>query len=186
MDVERLMELYGIWAVLFASCFEGELVIVLSGIAAKAGLLPWPWVIAVGWFGTFSATQVWFLSGRYAGEAVLAKRPHLMPKVERAKALIDRWGLWVFVFYRFLYGLRTITPFAIGLGGASTVKFVVIDGLSWLVWLGFLSTLGYIFGDTALAWLETIMVYQKWLFILFVIGIVGFLVVRWMRNRQTN
>ena len=51
------MELYGIWAVLIASCFEGELVIVLSGIAANAELLPWPWVILVGWTGTYCATQ---------------------------------------------------------------------------------------------------------------------------------
>ena len=77
----------------------------------------------------------------------------------------------MFVFYRFLYGLRTATPFAIGLSGASTARFLIIDGLSWLVWLGFLGSLGYIFGETALAWLETIMVYQKWLLALFLVSL---------------
>ena len=162
MDFEQLMESYGIWAVFIGSCFEGEMVNTLAGVAGKAGLLPWPWVLLLGWAGTFSATQVWFLGGKYAGDRILLRRPHLKPKIEKASALLDRWGLWIFVFYRYLYGLRTVTPFAIGMAGVSTVQFMLIDGVCWFLWLGTLSTFGYLIGDAAIGYLEVIYVYQKW------------------------
>ena len=162
MYLEEWLNAYGIWAVLVASCFEGEMVSVLAGIGSRTGHLPWPWVIFVTWLGTFSATQVWFFAGRYAGDKILRSRPHLIPKIERATQLIDRWGIGVFVFYRYLYGLRTVTPFAIGMTGISPIKFVLIDGLCWLVWLGGLASLGYAFGDIATEYLEVIVMYQKW------------------------
>ena len=162
MDVEQFIETYGIWAVAFAGCFEGELVSTLAGIAASTQRLPWPWVILAVWIGTFSATQGWFLGGKYAGEWVLRRRPSLQPKVDRAQNLLNRRGIWVFVFYRFLYGLRTVTPFAIGLSGASTAKFMLVDGICWFVWLGTLATIGYVMGDVAIDLLNTIVQYQKW------------------------
>ena len=184
MNFEELLESYGVWAVLIGSCFEGEMVNTLAGIGARAGYLPWPWVILLGWSGTFLATQAWFLAGKYAGEAVLKRRPQYQPKVDKATTLLHRRGIWVFVFYRFLYGLRTITPFAIGMTGVSTIKFMVIDGLCWLLWLGALATLGYAIGETALHYIEIISQYQKWLLLAFLLG-VGVILLRRRKTKQT-
>ncbi len=186
MDFEELIETYGVWAVLFGGCFEGELVNTLAGIGAGAGLLPWPWVILAGWTGTFCATQAWFFAGKYAGSWVLERRPQYQEKVDRSKALMEKWGIGVLVFYRFLYGLRTITPFAIGMSGVSTLRFMAIDGFCWLVWLGGLATLGYMLGDTALAYLEIVYDYQKWFFAIVVTAVVAFLVVRKFRSRAAK
>jgi membrane protein DedA with SNARE-associated domain len=182
--MQEWIESYGVWAVLIGGCFEGELVNLLGGIGARAGVLPWPWVILAGWFGTFAATQVWFLAGKYAGDWVLERRPHYQAKVERAKGVMDRHGIWVFVFYRFLYGLRTITPFAIGMSGVSTAKFMIIDGAVWLVWLGALSTMGYLMGDVALGYLDVIYAYQKWFVGVFVLLVAGIWLFRRFRAKR--
>ena len=173
MNLEDWLNAYGIWAILVASCFEGEMVSVLSGIGSRAGHLPWPWVIFVSWLGTFSATQAWFFAGRYAGEQILQRKPHLGPKRERATQMIDKWGIAVFIFYRYLYGLRTVTPFAIGMTGIAPIKFVVIDGLCWFLWLGTLASLGYAFGDIALGYLDVIVQYQQWFLGLLLLLITG-------------
>ena len=151
MDIDTLIQDYGYAAVFFASMMEGEMVQLSGGIAVRAGLLQWPWVVLVGALGTFLATQVWFLGGKYASDRVLKARPTLAPRVERARALLDRYGILLFVFYRFLYGLRTVVPLAIGMSGVSTARFMVIDALSWLVWFTAMSVLGYLLGEQAIA-----------------------------------
>jgi membrane protein DedA with SNARE-associated domain len=171
---------YGYLAVFFAGAAEGELVQVTAGISARAGLLEWHWAWLAGSLGTFLSTSVWFLSGHYAGDRILERRPDLADRVARAADLLDRHGMWLFVFYRFLYGLRTVIPLAIGASGVAPAKFLVVDLLSWLAWFGVVSSVGYYVGDTALVWLEWLFASQQYAVPFVLVIAVGF----WYRNRS--
>ncbi len=49
--------------------------------------------------------------------------------------------------FRFLYGLRTITPFALGMSRVRRGYFFLLNTLSALVWATAVGTGGYLFGN---------------------------------------
>ena len=49
--------------------------------------------------------------------------------------------------FRFLYGLRTITPFALGMSRVRRGYFFLLNTLSALVWAAAMGTGGYLFGN---------------------------------------
>ena len=48
--------------------------------------------------------------------------------------------------FRFLYGLRTVTPFVIGMSRVSVKKFIVLNAVGALVWAAAIGSGGYLFG----------------------------------------
>jgi len=67
---------------------------------------------------------------------------------------IDHWELFferyqtlLILGFRFLYGLRTITPFALGRSGVPPGYFFLLNGLSALVWSAAVGIGGYLFGN---------------------------------------
>ena len=183
MDVPALIRDYGYGAVLFASMLEGEMVQVSAGIAARAGLLQWQLALLAGTVGVFLATQTWFLGGHFAGAKILERRPQLQPRVDRARELLDRYGTWLFMGYRFMYGLRTVVPLAIGMSGVHPVRFALIDALSWLAWFAVLSSIGFYAGEAALDALGAAMAWATWFPLVLVAALAGWLLVRMARRR---
>ena len=56
---------------------------------------------------------------------------------ERVARLLDRWGNWFVLSFRFLYGLRTISPVAIGLSSIpAAYRFTLLNAISAMVWAG--------------------------------------------------
>ena len=49
--------------------------------------------------------------------------------------------------FRFLYGLRIITLFALGMSRIPATYFVLVSALSALVWAAAMGTGGYLFGN---------------------------------------
>lgn len=55
--------------------------------------------------------------------------------------------MFVESFIEFLYGLRTVAPFAMGMSPVRTVKFVLLNALGAMVWAIAVGTGGYLFGN---------------------------------------
>ena len=49
--------------------------------------------------------------------------------------------------YRFIYGMRTITPIVIGASDFATRRFIVLNLCSTLLWAVAVSSAGYFFGN---------------------------------------
>jgi len=50
------------------------------------------------------------------------------------------------LLFRFLYGLRTVTPFVIGMSAVSISKFVILNAIGALVWAVAVGSGGFLFG----------------------------------------
>jgi membrane protein DedA with SNARE-associated domain len=48
--------------------------------------------------------------------------------------------------FRFLYGLRTVTPFVIGMSRVPIVEFVLLNVIGAAIWAIVIGVLGYVFG----------------------------------------
>lgn len=145
--MEHLIAQYGYWAVLAGTFFEGETVPVLAGFAAHQGMLRLDLVMLCAFVGSFTGDQVWFWVGRRYGKAWLAKHPKSAVAAERAGRLLDRWGDWFVLSFRFLYGLRAVSPIAIALSSISAARFAVLNLIAAAVWAVAVGGAGYLFGQ---------------------------------------
>jgi len=172
VDMESIIETYGYLAVLIGTFLEGETILVIGGFAAHQGYLHLPWVIGAAFVGTLFGDQLYFYLGRRHSQALLARRPLWQAKIERVHGLLDRYRYPILLGFRFLYGLRTVIPFVIGMSRIPTGLFVVLNIAGALVWAILIGTAGYLFGHAVEAVIVDIKHYE--LEVLALVGIVGF------------
>jgi membrane protein DedA with SNARE-associated domain len=146
MTLESLIDTYGYAAILVGTFLEGETILVLGGFAAHRGYLALPWVILAALVGSLSGDQLFFFLGRRHSQMILTKRPSWKVPIDKAKTLLERFQTPLILVFRFLYGLRTVAPFVIGMSPVPTVQFVLLNALGALVWAIVVGTGGYLFG----------------------------------------
>ena len=147
MTLESAIHSYGYWAILVGTFLEGETVLVLGGLAAFQGFLSLPGVILAAFVGSMCGDQLFFFLGRRYARAFLARRPAWKDRVAKAERLLNRFRTPLILIFRFLYGLRTVTPFVIGMSPVQTRAFVPLNALGALVWAVAVGVLGYAFGS---------------------------------------
>jgi len=146
MDLQGIIENYGYAAVLIGTFLEGETILVLAGLAAHQGYLVLTWVILAAFLGSLCGDQLFFYLGRKHSQAVLSRRPAWKQKAEKVHKMMNRFQTPMILSFRFLYGLRTVTPFVIGMSVVSVKKFIVFNAVGALVWAVTFGFGGYLFG----------------------------------------
>jgi len=147
MDLQSIVENYGYAAILVGTFLEGETILVLAGLAAHQGYLILTWVILAAFLGSLGGDQLFFYLGRKHSQAVLSRRPAWKAKAEKIHKMMNRFETPMILSFRFLYGLRTVTPFVIGMSPVSVKKFVVLNAVGALVWAAAVASGGYLFGQ---------------------------------------
>lgn len=144
---ENLVENYGYAALFFGTFVEGEMILVLGAVAANLGYLKLHWVIGWAFAGTLIADQLYFYIGRYKGRSLLCRRPHWQARADRVLGQLHRYHVGFMLGFRFFYGLRTVTPFVIGMLPVSAGRFFFYNAAGALVWVLVVTLLGYFFGS---------------------------------------
>jgi membrane protein DedA with SNARE-associated domain len=144
--MEELIGQWGYLAIVVGTFFEGETILVLGGFAAHQGVLRLDLVMASAFVGSMVGDQVWFWVGRRFGRRWLDRHPGKAVALERVGRLLDRWGAWFVLTFRFLYGLRSISPVAIGLSSISALRFTILNMISAAIWAVTVGALGFVFG----------------------------------------
>ncbi len=162
MDLPALIQQYGN-AMVFAGTFlEGETALILGGYAAHKGYLALPAVIGAAFAGALLGDLLCFFLGRYWGDQLLARAPHLHARADNFRALLHRHHVMLILGLRFLYGLRTAGALAIGMSGIPPVRFlllVLVSAAAWSIGVGFA---GYLLGSMVTRVLADIRLYGPW------------------------
>lgn len=148
MTLHALIDQYGYMALFAGALLEGETVLILAGFAAHQGYLQLHWVVLVALIGGFTGDQIYFWLGRRHGEWVMTRFPRLMPVFDRANIMIERYHEALIVGIRFLYGLRTVGPIALGMSEVPAWRFMLFNALGALIWAVAIGGAGYLFGQT--------------------------------------
>lgn len=148
--IEWLKE-YG-YIVLFGwSILEGELGLVMAGIMSHTGDMNIFIAIIVGALGGFVGDQIYFYIGRYNKKYIHDKLRSQRRKFAIAHLLLKKYG-WPLIFVqRYMYGMRTVIPMAIGLTKYSGRQFAIINFISALFWAALTIIPAYYFGAQLLA-----------------------------------
>jgi membrane protein DedA with SNARE-associated domain len=160
MSLEELISNYGYWTIAIGTFLEGETILVLGGFSAHRGYLELPWVMVCAFLGSFAGDQTFFFIGRFNGEKILHKRPHWQAKSERVLTLMNKHQTWLILTFRFMYGLRSVTPFLLGAAHIPPVRFVLLNMIGALIWAVVVGSLGYVFGYAFEAMLGDIKRYE--------------------------
>jgi membrane protein DedA with SNARE-associated domain len=143
-------------------------------------------VIVAAFAGGLLGDQCLFALGRWRGPRLLARFPRLQGPAAKATQLLDRHQTLIVFGIRFMYGLRTAGPIAIGMSSVPMPRFVLLNTLGAVVWATLFSLIGYAFGHAAERLLGTVRVYEKHALVgLAVLGCaIG--LVHWLRRARTR
>lgn len=134
MSLETIIVQFGYPALIIGLFLEGETMLVLGAFMAHRGYLSLPWVILIGCLVPFASDQFFFWMGRLKGNQFLETRPAWKPHVEKAKSLLGWNTTLLFLGVRFMYGLRTVLPFVIGMAKFDPKKFVTLNLIGAFLW----------------------------------------------------
>ncbi len=179
MNFQSLIEQYGYFAVLIGTFFEGETILVIAGFLAHQGYLKLAGVVAAAFAGAMLGDQLYFYIGRWKGESFIESRPRLRRHSERVGELLRKHQTWLILGFRFMYGLRTVTPFVLGASNVSPRRFFVLNATGALLWALGIGFAGYYFGKA----LESVLGHLKE-YEMLIIGIVtGIAISAWLYRR---
>ncbi|MBN1534542.1 MAG: DedA family protein [Spirochaetes bacterium] len=184
--MESFILQYGYPVIFFGTFFEGETVLVIAGFAAHRGYLDLHLAIAAAFAGSLLGDQLYFFIGRYRGRALAERRPRLRKRLRRFNAMMDRYGTIIILGFRFVYGIRTISPFAIGMSSISAWRFLLLNTASAAVWAAAIGTAGYLFGNAVELLLGEVRRYELLVMALLLCAGITFVAVRRLRRRGGN
>ena len=160
-SVASPVEHYGYWAIALLLLLEnigipvipGELAMIAGAIFAgsgRAGLN----VVGVGVVAVTAAiigAEIGYLVGRFAGRELILNygkyvfiKPH---HLDRAEAIVDRYGGIVVVMARFIVGLREANGIIAGISQMRVLTFTFFNVIGACAWVATWVTIGYVAGD---------------------------------------
>jgi membrane protein DedA with SNARE-associated domain len=189
MEFNQLITEHGTWfyALAFIWTFlEGETIVVFAGFAAAQGLLNPVLLVTASSLGSFAGDQTWFWVGRHFGARLLDRCPQWRNGVDGALRWLERYNTGFILSFRFIYGVRNFSSFAMGISAVRSRRFLILNFLAAALWAGGFVAIGYCFGHAFRAALgdiaRTFSLVMLAVFIV-VVGVVG-LFHRWLRRRQ--
>ncbi len=162
---------YGYWFLIFGALIEGESILLLAGAAAYLGYFSLPLVMTVSFIGAIIHDQLLYSIGKFGGTALLNRSKMLEKKSHRAFALLKKYDHWLIMGFRFVYGIRTITPIVVGASDISFKRYTILTIISAAIWAATVSSVGYILADVIQSLIESFETHKP-----YIIGIPIFLI----------
>jgi len=192
------LEHYGYWAIALLLLLEntgipvipGEFALIAGAIFAgtgRAGLN----VVAVGVVGVaaaFAGAEIGYLIGKFAGrELVLRYGKYVLIKphhLDRAEAIVSRYGGIVVVVARFIVGLREANGVISGITQMRWLTFAFFNALGACAWVATWVSIGYAAGDHIASIYRGVNRFALYLLLALAVLLAGYLVRRVARRRS--
>jgi membrane protein DedA with SNARE-associated domain len=182
MSLAYIISTFGYPAVLIGALLEGETVLILAGFFAFMGYMQLPWVILTAFVGTYGGDQLFYFTGKLKGRGIISNRPAWKLRAEKVLTMVTRHQILMILGFRFIWGIRAITPFLFGAIGVKTVDFLLWNTIGAVVWSIAITLLGYYFGSSLQLILGEIKKYEFWIFIGAILISSGIMLIRLSRQ----
>lgn len=177
----NLLHDYGYIAILVVTFLEGESIVIVAGILAYQGRMDPTLIVLTAMAGSFLGDQFYFTLGQKFGTPLLKRFPGLEKRIEWAFIMVRKYETLFILSFRFIYGVRNVSPFVIAMSGVPRLRFVLLNIIAAGIWAIAFTSAGYFFGRAIKAWFGQ---YEYG-----TLGVVGGLIVlagliNWMRKRH--
>jgi membrane protein DedA with SNARE-associated domain len=173
---------WGYVAVFLGSLIEGESVIFLAGFLAHEGCLSLYKIILISFIGTLFADQLLYHIGRHYGNHVIDRFPSFKPRAEKAFHLLKRYDSYFILVFRFIYGIRIISPIIIGSSGVNVMRFTFLNIIAAIIWSVGSCVVAYFFAHLIME--ELLLIPKIILGIIIALGIIAYPIYKWRTKRN--
>ena len=149
MDLNQLIADNGasFYVIAFVWTFlEGETVVLFAGFAAAQGLVDPLLLLSAAWLGSFAGDQFYFWLGRQFGIRLLDRFPRWRHGVDAALHWLERYDAGFILSFRFIYGVRNFSSFALGLSAVKWDRFLRLNFAAARLWAASFIAIGYFLG----------------------------------------
>lgn len=166
--LEVVAQTYGMWiyALLFLVIFvetglvvmpflPGDSLLFVAGALAGIGVLNLPLLLGLLLVAAVAGDNVNYAIGRAIGPKVFKwekSRFFNREAFDRTHGFYEKYGVMTIIIARFLPIVRTFAPFVAGVAAMSRPRFVLFDVVGGVLWIGGITTLGYLLGN--LPWVK--------------------------------
>ncbi len=139
----NLLITYKYWIVIAGALLEGEAVLLMAGASAYHGHINIYMVMLIAFIGAVIHDHVLFFVGRHMGRKIFVKYPKVNEKYQKVSKLLHKHdNLFIFGF-RFVYGIRTLTPMILGTTAITLKKYSLLTVISAFLWATSVAYIGY-------------------------------------------
>jgi membrane protein DedA with SNARE-associated domain len=149
MRLEHWIAEYGtlFYFITFAWTFlEGETFVLCAGFLAAQGLIDPLLLLVCAWLGSFCGDQCYFWVGRHFGPRLLQRFPRWRASVDLAFAWLKQYSTVFILSFRFIYGVRNFSSFALGMSGLAWQRFFGLNFAAAGIWALAFVGVGYFLG----------------------------------------
>lgn len=164
--LQNFISHYGYIIVFFASIIEGESVILTASILASQGKLDIHKVALITFLGTLFADQGMYFVGRNFGPKIFNKFPTLKEKSKKLMTFLQKHNTIFILSFRFIYGIRILSPFVIGMSEVNPKKFMILNLIAAFIWTAVSCAAGYYLGEIIFTYLHKVNGFFKYGFII--------------------
>ena len=189
---------YGYWAIALLLLLEnigvpvvpGEFAMISGAIFAGTGRAGLNIVVVavVAFVASVIGAEIGYLVGRFAGrELILHYGKYIMIKphhLDRAEAIVDRYGGIVVVIARFIVGLREAIGIIAGITQMRWLTFTIFNVIGAAIWVGTWVTIGDVAGDHIDTVYADINRYSLYVFSALVVAVAAYIAWRVIRRRR--
>ena len=185
MNFEHLILRYGLAAVFVGAAVEGDLTLILAGVAAHLGYFSFPTALAASVAGGFLGDLAWYTLGRVRGPKFRAGR--LYRRVgHRIEILARRLGSAELIASRFVYGTKAASMVFWGLHGMSLPRFLLVDAIGCVLGSLVFTGLGYAVSGSATVLLGHVRRLERWLLGAVLVGALLVFIIHWTAKKELH
>jgi len=157
--MEELIRDWG-YIILFLYSFGGGFVaLVVAGILSYSGELNIFITILVAGTANFIGDQFLFLIARNNKDQAKSMMQKHRRKIAMSHLLMRKYGSWVIFLQKYIYGIKTLIPLAMGLTKYDYKKFIFFNFFATVVWALVVGISAYMLGELVYTYIDEFKTY---------------------------
>ncbi|MCX6072915.1 MAG: DedA family protein [Campylobacterales bacterium] len=145
-DMLNNLSTYGYLVVFLYSLGGGMVALIGAGVLSFMGKMDLTLSITIAFIANFIGDGLLFYMARYHKREMLEYFAKHKRKLAFSHLILKRRGVWIIVIKKFLYGLKTLIPIAVGLSKYDFWKFSLYNALGAFIWAVVVGGGSYLFG----------------------------------------
>ncbi len=155
-DMLSNLATYGYIILFLYSLGGGFVALMAAAVLSSMGEMDLMTSMVIAFIANFIGDALLFYMGRYHKSDVMNYMHKHKRKLALSHLLMKKYGSWIIIFQKFVYGIKTLIPIAIGLTRYSFIQFNILNAIAALIWTVVVGYGSYLAGDAIKAAYEVI------------------------------
>ncbi len=178
-----LIDRFGLFAIFVGAVFEGDVTLILTGVAAHLGFVRFATAVAVGGLAACVADSTCYAVAR-ARRTTIGQNSAYRRVAPLVDSIVGRVGAWEIVITRFIYGTRLASMIYWGMQALPFGRFLMLDLIGCGLWAVALAAVGYACSGSAAVLVGEVKRAERWLLVGCVAAAAAVFAARYISRRR--